>query len=101
LYISTSLWDYITDSERRFKELKDYLYNLLLKWVIKEISFEPDNKFSKKIKLKDANEKGGAKEEYKVGFELSKKLFDDIKALHPKIHLMTANQFQIAHDILI
>jgi 5,10-methylenetetrahydrofolate reductase len=51
--------------------------------------------------LRDANEKGGVPQEYKVGFELSKKLFDDIKALHPKIHLMTANQFQIAHDILI
>ncbi len=39
-------------------------------------------------------------EEYKVGFELSKKLFDEIKAVHPKIHLMTANHFQIAKDIL-
>ena len=51
--------------------------------------------------LRDANADGGAEQEYKVGFELSKKLFDDIKELHPKIHLMTANQFQIAHDILI
>ncbi|MEA1982632.1 MAG: methylenetetrahydrofolate reductase [Campylobacterota bacterium] len=50
--------------------------------------------------LRVANAKGGADEEYRVGFELSKKLFDDIKALHPKIHLMTANQFQLAHDIL-
>ncbi len=50
--------------------------------------------------LRIANANGGAQEEYKVGFELSKKLFDDIKALHPKIHLMTANQFQLAHDIL-
>ncbi len=41
-----------------------------------------------------------AEEEYKVGFELSKKLFDDIKAIHPKIHLMTANHFQIAKEIL-
>ena len=49
--------------------------------------------------LRVANAKG-AEEEYKVGFELSKKLFDDIKEIHPKIHLMTANQFQIAHDIL-
>ena len=40
-------------------------------------------------------------EEYKVGFELSKNLFDEIKAIHPKIHLMTANQFQLAHDILV
>ncbi len=41
-----------------------------------------------------------AEEEYKVGFELSKNLFDDIMKLHPKVHLMTANQFQIAKDIL-
>lgn len=40
-------------------------------------------------------------EEYKVGFALSKQLFEDLKALHPKIHLMTANQFQIARDILV
>ncbi len=39
-------------------------------------------------------------EEYKVGFELSKRLFEDLKALHPKIHLMTANQFTIAKKIL-
>lgn len=40
-------------------------------------------------------------EEYKVGFDLSKKIFEDLKELHPKIHLMTANQFQVAKDILI
>jgi 5,10-methylenetetrahydrofolate reductase len=51
--------------------------------------------------LRVANAKGGADEEYKVGFELSKNLFDSIKTLHPKIHLMCANQFQLAHDILI
>ena len=50
--------------------------------------------------LRDAHEKG-EEEEYKVGFELSKNLFEDLKALHPKIHLMTANQFQIAKDILV
>ncbi|MDF1874630.1 methylenetetrahydrofolate reductase [Sulfurimonas sp. SAG-AH-194-I05] len=50
--------------------------------------------------LRVASEKG-IEEEYKVGFELSKNLFDDIKKLHPKIHLMTANQFQLAHDILV
>jgi len=50
--------------------------------------------------LRIANAKG-VEEEYKVGFELSKKLFEDLKELHPKIHLMTANQFQIAKDILI
>ena len=50
-------------------------------------------------KLREANLKG-VDEEYKVGFELSKKLFEDLKILHPKIHLMTANQFTIAKDIL-
>lgn len=50
--------------------------------------------------LRIANTKG-PDEEYKVGFELSKNLFDELKALHPKIHLMTANQFQVAKDILI
>jgi len=42
----------------------------------------------------------GENEEYKVGFELSKNLFDELKQLHPKLHLMTANQFKIAKDIL-
>jgi 5,10-methylenetetrahydrofolate reductase len=50
--------------------------------------------------LRIAHAKGEA-EEYKVGFELSKNLFDSLKSLHPKIHLMTANQFQLARDILI
>ena len=49
--------------------------------------------------LRIASEKG-AEEEYKVGFELSKKLFEELKELHPKIHLMTANQFKTAKDIL-
>jgi len=40
-------------------------------------------------------------EEYKVGFELSKNLFDEIMQVHPKVHLMTANQFQVAKDILL
>jgi 5,10-methylenetetrahydrofolate reductase len=51
-------------------------------------------------KLRKASS-GGEKEEYKVGLELSKKLFDEVQKLHPKIHLMTANQFQIAKDILV
>jgi len=43
----------------------------------------------------------GVDEEYKVGFELSKNLFDELKQLHPKLHLMTANQFKIAKDLLV
>ena len=50
--------------------------------------------------LRIANERG-VEEEYKVGFELSKNLFDELKEFHPKLHLMTANQFQIAKDILV
>ena len=50
--------------------------------------------------LRVANAKG-AEEEYKVGFELSKNLFDSLKEYHPKMHLMTANQFGIAKDILV
>lgn len=49
--------------------------------------------------LRVANEKG-IEEEYRVGFELSKNLFLELKALHPKIHLMTANQFGLAKEIL-
>ena len=41
-----------------------------------------------------------SEEEYRVGFELSKKLFEELKALHPKIHIMTANQFELAKAIL-
>ena len=41
-----------------------------------------------------------AEDAYRVGFELSKRLFDDIMALHPKVHLMTSNQFDIAKAIL-
>jgi 5,10-methylenetetrahydrofolate reductase len=50
--------------------------------------------------LRDANAIS-PEAEYEAGFALSKQLFDDIKKLHPKIHLMTANQFQVAKDILL
>lgn len=39
-------------------------------------------------------------EEYKVGMELSSKLLEETKKLHPKIHLMTANRFDIANELL-
>ncbi len=44
--------------------------------------------------------KEGSEKEYEVGFGLSKELFENIKKLHPKIHLMTANNFTIAKAIL-
>jgi len=40
------------------------------------------------------------KEEEKVGFELSKKTFDELLEFHPKIHLMTANNFKLANKLL-
>jgi 5,10-methylenetetrahydrofolate reductase len=49
--------------------------------------------------LRKAHEEG-PEQEYKVGYDLSKKLFEDLKEIHPKIHLMTANQFEIAKEIL-
>jgi 5,10-methylenetetrahydrofolate reductase len=39
-------------------------------------------------------------EEKKVGMELNKELFNSIKEFHPKIHLMTANKFDIADELL-
>jgi 5,10-methylenetetrahydrofolate reductase len=42
----------------------------------------------------------GFEKEYEVGFELSKELFLNLKKLHPKIHIMTANNFNLAKNIL-
>ncbi|MCG3673561.1 methylenetetrahydrofolate reductase [Aliarcobacter butzleri] len=51
----------------------------------------------------DALEKAhsiGEEEEYKVGMELSSNLFKELNKLHPKIHLMTANRFDVANEII-
>ena len=37
---------------------------------------------------------------YKVGMELSSNLFKELNKLHPKIHLMTANRFDVANEII-
>lgn len=50
-------------------------------------------------RLSIANSKS-IEEEYKVGFEMSKTLFEEIKALHPKMHIMTANQFELAKALI-
>ena len=42
----------------------------------------------------------GEEEEEKRGLELSRKIYKDIKEIHPKIHLMTANRFKLAKQIL-
>ena len=44
--------------------------------------------------------KEGEKKEYEVGFTLSKELFHELLTLHPKIHIMTANRFGVANEIL-
>jgi 5,10-methylenetetrahydrofolate reductase len=49
--------------------------------------------------LYDAHAKG-EKEEEKRGFAISKELFESIKTIHPKIHLMTANRFSLAKELL-
>ena len=42
----------------------------------------------------------GEEEEYKVGIDLSRQLLEDTQKIHPKIHLMTANRFDIANELL-
>jgi 5,10-methylenetetrahydrofolate reductase len=42
----------------------------------------------------------GAKREQEVGFALSKTLFDNIIALHPKVHLMTHNRFDLCSKLI-
>ncbi|PAF46935.1 5,10-methylenetetrahydrofolate reductase [Helicobacter sp. 12S02634-8] len=45
-------------------------------------------------------QKLGEKEEEKVGFALSQKLFEDIKNIHNKIHFMNSNKIALAKQIL-
>jgi 5,10-methylenetetrahydrofolate reductase len=42
----------------------------------------------------------GANREQEIGFALSKTLFDDIIALHPKVHLMTHNRFDLCSKLI-
>ncbi|NPA03810.1 MAG: methylenetetrahydrofolate reductase [Epsilonproteobacteria bacterium] len=44
--------------------------------------------------------KRSERKEYEVGFKLSKELFDELIKIHPKIHIMTANRFELANEIL-
>jgi len=39
-------------------------------------------------------------EEYKVGMQLSSEVLNSIQAIHPKIHLMTANKFDVANELI-
>ena len=42
----------------------------------------------------------GADKEQEVGFNLSKKIFDDVIKLHPKVHLMTHNRFDLCSALI-
>jgi 5,10-methylenetetrahydrofolate reductase len=42
----------------------------------------------------------GEEEEKKVGFELSRNAFLALKKVHPKIHMMSANNFELVADLL-
>jgi len=42
----------------------------------------------------------GIEEEYKVGMELSSNVLESIQKIHPKIHLMTANKFDVANELI-
>lgn len=48
----------------------------------------------------EAASKLGEEEERKVGYELSKTLFEELKAYYPKIHFMTANNISLASELL-
>jgi 5,10-methylenetetrahydrofolate reductase len=50
-------------------------------------------------KLERAN-KISQDEEFKVGMDLSKDIFHKLNQINPKIHLMTANRFDIAKELL-
>jgi 5,10-methylenetetrahydrofolate reductase len=39
-------------------------------------------------------------EEYRVGMDMSRELYRDILEIHPKIHMMTANRFEVAKEVL-
>ncbi len=57
--------------------------------------YVPDEWINKLIKAHKINEE----EEKKVGLELSKNLFQKLLKLHPKIHIMTANKFEIVKEL--
>ncbi len=42
----------------------------------------------------------GADKEQEVGFNLSKNIFDEILKIHPKVHLMTHNRFDLCSELI-
>ncbi|QCT94541.1 methylenetetrahydrofolate reductase [Caminibacter mediatlanticus TB-2] len=57
--------------------------------------YVPDEWIEKLIKAHKISED----EEYKVGLDLSKTLFEKLQKIHPKIHIMTANRFEIVKEL--
>ncbi len=57
--------------------------------------YVPDSWIEKLIKA----HKIGENEEYKIGLELSRNLFQNLLKTHPKIHIMTANRFEIVKEL--
>ena len=57
--------------------------------------YVPDLWLEKLIKAHKISEE----EEYKVGLELSRNLFKELLKRHPKIHIMTANRFEIVKEL--
>ncbi|GAX88070.1 conserved hypothetical protein [Lebetimonas natsushimae] len=57
--------------------------------------YVPDSWIDKLIKAHKISEN----EEYKVGLELSRNLFNNLQKKHPKIHIMTANRFEIVKEL--
>lgn len=45
-------------------------------------------------------EMDGEKKEQEVGFSISKRVFDDIIRVHPKVHLMTHNRFDLCLELI-
>jgi 5,10-methylenetetrahydrofolate reductase len=43
----------------------------------------------------------GAEREWEVGFRLSKNILDEVLDLHPKVHLMTHNRFELCYELLL
>jgi len=57
--------------------------------------YVPEEWIEKLIKAHKISEE----EEYKVGMELSRNLFQKLLKVHPKIHIMTANRFEIVKEL--
>ena len=57
--------------------------------------YVPDSLIEKLIKAHKISED----EEYKIGLEFSRNLFQKLLKIHPKIHIMTANRFEIVKEL--